>query len=66
MTLASIEAAIEGLSPADKQELLIYIAARLRAESSRLPPPRRFTRQQMEEWIAEDERDAPPSGNGAA
>ena len=56
-TLAEIEAAADSLSPAEKQELLLFLATRLRADGRELPPPRRFTKEQMSAWIAEDDAD---------
>lgn len=56
-TLAEIEAAAEALPPEQKQELLLFLAARLRAQGARLPEPRKFSREQMAGWIAEDEAD---------
>lgn len=56
-TLAEIETAAEDLSAAEKQELLLFLATRLRRERQQAPPPRRFTREQMEAWIGEDEAD---------
>ncbi len=55
-TLAEIEVAAEALSPEEKQELLLFLAVRLR-EGRTLPEPRDFTREQMDAWIAEDEAD---------
>jgi hypothetical protein len=55
-TLAEIETAADALPPAEKQELLLFLAARLRAGGP-LPPPREFTREQIEAWIAQDEAD---------
>ena len=55
-TLAEIEAATEALSSEQKQELLLFLASRLRAEAS-LPEPRRFSSEQVSTWIAEDETD---------
>ena len=52
-TLAEIEAAAERLPESQQQELLLFLAARLRAKS--LPAPRRFTPEQIQAWIAEDE-----------
>lgn len=46
-TLAQIEAAVDALPPEDKQELLLYLATLLRAQSGRIPPPRSFTRDQL-------------------
>ena len=54
-TLAEIEQAADALPPEQKQELMLFLAARLRAEGARLPEPRKFSRQQIETWIAEDE-----------
>lgn len=67
MTLAEIQAATEKLPPAEKQELLLFLAARLRAEGAQLPSPRKFTREEMEAWIAEDEggMNAPRDGRAA-
>jgi len=56
-TLAEIEAAAETLPDKEKQELLLFLAARLRAGAGPLPPPRKFTREEMAAWIAEDEED---------
>ena len=38
-------------------ELLLFLATCLRRERQSMPPPRRFTREQMGAWIAEDEAD---------
>lgn len=54
-TLGEIEAAAEKLPPAEKQELLLFLAARLRALAGGLPPPRKFSGDQVQAWIAEDE-----------
>jgi hypothetical protein len=56
-TLAEIEAAVDALPPADKQELLLFLAARLREQGGKLPAPRKFSRDQLRAWIAEDEAD---------
>ena len=53
--LAEIEAVVDALPPADKQELLLFLAARLRAQAGQLPPPRKFSPEQLHSWIAEDE-----------
>jgi len=57
VTLAEIESAAAGLSPAEKQELMLFLASRLRAEGALLPEPRTFTPDEMAGWIAEDEAD---------
>jgi hypothetical protein len=54
-TLAEIEAAADALPPEQKQELILFLAARLRAGNEELPPPREFSREQIEQWIADDE-----------
>ena len=56
-TLAEIERAADALPPDEKRELLVFIAARLRAEGDRLPEPRQYSRAQIQAWIAQDEAD---------
>jgi hypothetical protein len=56
-TLAEIEAAADALSSEQKQELLLFLAVRLRAQGAPLPQPRNFSTDQMTSWIAEDEAD---------
>lgn len=56
-TLAEIERAADALPPDEKRELLVFLAARLRAEGDRLPEPRQFSRDQIQAWIAQDESD---------
>ncbi|MST95149.1 MAG: hypothetical protein EXS33_07765 [Pedosphaera sp.] len=56
-TLAEIENAAEALPPDQKQELLLFLAARLRSQRAGMPEPRKFSREQMAGWIAEDEAD---------
>jgi hypothetical protein len=46
-TLAAIKQAIESLSSAEKQELLLFLATRLRNERDEMPPARRFGREQI-------------------
>jgi hypothetical protein len=53
--LAEIEAATEALTPEQLQELFVFLAARLRAGSEELPPPREFAPDQIQKWIADDE-----------
>ena len=55
--LEEIEAAAETLPPEQKQELMLFLATRLRAQGVKLPEPRRFSREQMAAWVAEDESD---------
>lgn len=54
-TLTDIEAAVEALTQEQKEELFLFLATRLRAGAVELPPPREFTREQLERWIADDE-----------
>ncbi len=54
-TLAEIEAAADQLRPEEKQELILFLATRLRADGAQMPPPRSFSKEQIQQWIAEDE-----------
>ena len=54
-TLAEIERAAEALPPEQKEELFLFLVTRLRGETAGLPPPREFSRDQMEQWLREDE-----------
>ena len=56
-TLVEIEAAEDQVLPEEKQELLLFLATRLRSERGNLPEPRKFTKEEMAGWIAEDEAD---------
>lgn len=56
-TLSEIEIAAAALSPEQKQELILFLAARLRGEGAKLPEPRQFSREEIAGWIAEDEAD---------
>ena len=53
-TLAEIEAAAEALSTEQKQELILFLAARLRG-GGEVPNPRDFSREEIDAWIADDE-----------
>ena len=64
-TLAEIQAAADALPPGEKQDLLLFLAARLRAQSGQLPAPRRFTPEQVKSWITEDEAGRKPGGKAA-
>ena len=55
--LEEIEVAAEALPPEEKQELMLFLATRLRAQGARMPEPRKFSREQMDAWVAEDEAD---------
>jgi hypothetical protein len=54
-TLTEIEAAADALPQEQKQELFLFLAARLRAGSTQLPAPREFDRDLIDAWIADDE-----------
>jgi hypothetical protein len=56
-TLAEIEAAADTLPLEQKQELLVFLATRLRAQGAKMPAPRNFSPQELAAWIAEDEAD---------
>jgi hypothetical protein len=55
--LSEIEAAAQTLSPAQKQKLLLFLAASLRSDRRQSPEPRLFVREQVAAWIEEDEAD---------
>ncbi len=54
-TLAEIEVAVDTLTQEQKEELFLFLAMRLRSGPGDLPPPREFSREQLERWIADDE-----------
>lgn len=54
-TLAKIQAAAEALAPEEKQELILFLATQLRSSGLKLPPPRKFSPEQLSAWVAEDE-----------
>ena len=56
-TLEEIEAAADALPAEEKQELMIFLASRLRSGGVPMPDPRKFTCEEMAGWIAEDEAD---------
>lgn len=53
-TLGEIETAIDALPAAEHQELLLFIASRLRGVTGNMPKPRKYTQEQVDAWIAED------------
>ena len=55
-TLDEIEAAAEKLPKNQQQELLLFLARRLRA-AGELPEPRLFSEEQLKAWMDEDEQD---------
>ena len=56
-TLAEIESATAALSSREKAELLLFVAAQLRAEGAPLPEPRLFSPEQLQAWMDEEEGD---------
>ncbi|RPJ35539.1 MAG: hypothetical protein EHM17_02335 [Verrucomicrobiaceae bacterium] len=53
-----IESATKELSLKEREELLVFLAENLRKErAGQTPPPRRFSKEEIESWIAEDEAD---------
>lgn len=64
-TLIEIEKAADNLPPEQKQELILFLAARLRAAGAEMPTPRRFSKETMAGWIAEDEADMERFRRGA-
>jgi len=56
-TLAEIEKAADALPPEEKQELMLFLATRLRAQGARMPEPRSFANDRIRSWVAEDEAD---------
>ena len=55
--LEEIEAAAETLAPEEKQQLMLFLATRLRAQGVKTPEPRKFSSELTAAWIAEDEAD---------
>ena len=56
-TLTGIEQAADALPREQKQQLMLFLGARLRADGPSLPEPRQFSPELIQSWIAEDEAD---------
>ena len=56
-TLGEIEAAADNLPLQQKQELILFLVTRLRAEGVKAPLPRTFSAEELSTWIREDEAD---------
>lgn len=56
-TLIEIEAAADSLPVEQKEQLLLFLATRLRAARATMPASRDLSREVIAEWIAEDEVD---------
>jgi hypothetical protein len=54
-TLSKIEEAAARLSSQQKQELKLFLAARLRADGAKTPTPQKHSREEMGPWVARDE-----------
>jgi len=52
-----IESAARRLSAEERRRLILSLAASLREEGRPLPAPRTFGRDEVADWINEDERD---------
>jgi hypothetical protein len=52
-----IESAARRLSADERRRLILSLAASLREEGRPLPAPRAFGRNEVADWIKEDERD---------
>src|SRR5260221_7921869 len=65
-TLSEIEKAAARLSPEQKQEFILFLAARLRADGAEMPSPRKYSREEMDSWVARDEADMEDFCRGAS
>ena len=54
-TLIEIETVVDSLPVQEQQELMLYIATRLHSAGGVLPPPRDIPKEQIDQWIADDE-----------
>ena len=55
-TLQQIETAAEQLPVSQKEELLVFLATKLRLDR-KTALPRKFSKEEIARWIAEDEGD---------
>ncbi len=55
-SVQEITTAVDKLPPRELQEVGLFVLRRMREKGS-FPPARRFTKEQVEGWIAEDERE---------
>ena len=56
-TLIEIESAADKLPVEQKEQLLLFLANKLRAAGAKLPEPRQLSQEEIADWIAEDEAD---------
>jgi hypothetical protein len=54
-TLVEIETMADALSATEKQQLMLYLAARLEAQGASLPKTPALPRERVSDWMAEDE-----------
>ena len=55
-TLAEIETAAEALPLEQKEELFLFLATRLRTGAGPLPESRELSREEVQQWITDDEQ----------
>lgn len=55
-TVKEIENAVEALPREEQSQLLVFLIQRLRADDN-LPEPRKFSDEQLQAWMDEDEAD---------
>jgi len=55
ITMLEIQTSALKLPASDRQRLLLLLAESLRQEGQKLPPPRRFSLEEMQGWIEEDD-----------
>ena len=60
-----LKAPLKSCPPEEKQELILFLATRLRNSGANLPPPRKFSKAQIATWIAEDEAEMQRFREGA-
>lgn len=56
-TLPEIEAATEGLTRQEQEQLFLHLASRLRAEAGELPALQQYSAEQIDTWVLRDEAD---------
>jgi hypothetical protein len=54
-TLAEIQTMADALSATEQQQLMLFLAARLRAQGASLPEAPGLPREKLGDWMAEDE-----------
>lgn len=54
-TLPEIEEAADALPVKEKEELFLFLATRLRGQAQEPVPPREFSLEQLQRWIADDD-----------